>query len=182
MNIITTPIEGLLIIEPQVFHDARGFFCETYNADRYHAAGLTADFVQDNMSSSSYGVVRGLHFQRPPYSQAKLVTCIEGAVLDVAVDLRHDSPTFGQHFACLLTAENHRQYFIPRGFAHGFSVLSEHALFSYKCDNFYHPEADGGINLRDESLGIDWQVDPEQMILSDKDMRHPNLKDLPPIF
>lgn len=178
MEVIKTPIEGLLVIEPKVFADQRGFFVETYNEDRYQAAGIDARFVQDNMSASSYGVVRGLHFQRPPYTQAKLVTCIEGRVLDVAVDLRKDSPTFGQHFAVELSAENHRQFYIPRGFAHGFSVLSEHALFSYKCDNLYHPEADGGIDLMDSALAIDWQIPANQMILSEKDKKHPALKEL----
>lgn len=178
MEIINTPIEGLLIIEPRVFADARGFFEETYNEQRYREAGIDARFVQDNMSASCYGVVRGLHFQRPPYTQAKLVTCIEGSVLDVAVDLRKDSPTFGQHFAVELTAENHRQFFIPKGFAHGFSVLSEHALFSYKCDELYHPEADGGILLSDPALGIDWRIPADKRILSDKDTKHPLLAEL----
>lgn len=182
MNVITTPIEGLLIVEPQVFGDARGYFLESYNEERYRAAGITARFVQDNQSFSSYGVVRGLHFQRPPYTQAKLVSCVLGEVLDVVVDLRHDSPTFGQHFSVLLTGENHRQFYIPKGFAHGFSVLSETALFTYKCDELYHPEADGGILLTDSSLGIDWQVPAEKMLLSEKDKRHPLLADMPKIF
>lgn len=182
MNVISTPIEGLLIVEPQVFGDARGYFLETYNEERYRAAGITARFVQDNQSFSSYGVVRGLHFQRPPYTQAKLVSCIQGSVLDVAVDLRHDSPTFGQHVAVLLSEENKRQFYIPKGFAHGFSVLSETALFSYKCDELYHPEADGGISLLDPALGIDWQVPAEKMNLSEKDKHHPLLADLGPIF
>ena len=147
MNVIKTPIEGLLVIEPQVFHDARGYFCETYNEQRYREAGITAQFVQDNQSCSSYGVVRGLHFQRPPYTQAKLVSCTVGKVLDVAVDLRHGSPTYCKWYAVELSADNHRQFFIPRGFAHGFSVLSETAVFTYKCDNLYHPEADGGLLL-----------------------------------
>lgn len=145
MNILTTPISGLLVIEPAVFTDARGFFCETYNAERYAAGGITDKFVQDNMSRSTYGVVRGLHFQRPPYAQAKLVQCVVGKVLDVAVDLRTDSPTYGQWFSVELSAENHRQFLIPQGFAHGFSVLSETAVFTYKCDNLYHPEAEGSV-------------------------------------
>ena len=178
MNIIKTPIEGLLIIEPRVFEDARGFFEETYNEQRYREAGIDVRFVQDNLSASCYGVVRGLHFQRPPYTQSKLVTCIEGAVLDVAVDLRSGSPTYGQHVAVELSADNHRQFFIPKGFAHGFSVLSEHALFSYKCDELYHPEADGGILLSDPALGIDWRIPEAEHILSEKDTRHPLLKDL----
>ena len=139
---------------------------------------MSSRFVQDNMSASTYGVVRGLHFQRPPYTQAKLVSCIEGEVLDVAVDLRKDSPTYGQWYSVLLSAENHRQFFIPRGFAHGFSVLSPRAIFAYKCDNLYHPEADGGLMLNDPTLNIDWQVPEDQMILSDKDKNHPFLKDL----
>lgn len=178
MQVIKTPLEGVLVIEPKVFKDSRGFFVETYNEERYMQAGITARFVQDNMSASTYGVVRGLHFQRPPYTQAKLVSCIEGEVLDVAVDLRKDSPTYGQWYSVLLSAENHRQFFIPRGFAHGFSVLSPRAIFAYKCDNLYHPEADGGLMLNDPTLNIDWQVPEDQMILSDKDKNHPFLKDL----
>jgi len=178
MELIHTPIEGLVVIEPKVFKDARGYFLETYSEERYREAGITAKFVQDNMSCSSYGVVRGLHFQRPPYTQAKLVSCVQGEVLDVAVDLRKDSPTYGQHYSVLLTSENHRQFFIPKGFAHGFSVLSETAVFTYKCDELYHPEADGGILLGDESLGIDWRIPVEDRILSEKDMHHPLLKDL----
>lgn len=182
MNVITTPIEGLLIVEPQVFGDARGYFVETYNEARYAAAGIDARFVQDNQSMSAYGVVRGLHFQKPPYSQAKLVSCVEGSVLDVAVDLRKDSPTYGRHFAVVLSADNHRQFFIPKGFAHGFSVLSERALFTYKCDELYHPEAEGGILLTDPDLDIDWQIPADRMILSAKDTKHPLLKELPQIF
>ena len=177
MEIIKTPIEGLLIIEPRVFTDARGYFIETYNEQRYRETGITAQFVQDNQSCSCYGVVRGLHFQRPPYAQAKLVCCTRGRVLDVAVDLRKDSPTFGKWFSVELNEDNHRQFFIPRGFAHGFSVLSETAIFTYKCDNFYHSEADGGILLSDPALNIDWQIPEEKMILSDKDHRHPLLAD-----
>ena len=178
MQVIKTPLEGVLVIEPKVFKDSRGFFVETYNEERYMQAGITARFVQDNMSASTYGVVRGLHFQRPPYTQAKLVSCIEGEVLDVAVDLRKDGPTYGQWYSVLLSAENHRQFFIPRGFAHGFSVLSPTAIFAYKCDNLYHPEADGGLMLNDPTLNIDWQLPEDQMILSDKDKNHPFLKDL----
>lgn len=177
MKIIKTPIEGLLVLEPQLFRDARGYFVETYNEQRYHEAGIDARFVQDNQSCSTYGVVRGLHFQRPPYTQAKLVCCTQGRVLDVAVDLRKDSKTFGQWFSVELTEENHRQFFIPRGFAHGFSVLSEKAVFTYKCDNLYHPEADGGILLSDPDLNIDWQVPDSHRILSEKDTKHPLLKD-----
>jgi len=177
MNIIKTPIDGLLVIEPQVFNDARGYFVETYNEQRYRDAGIDARFVQDNQSCSSYGVVRGLHFQRPPYTQAKLVCCTVGRVLDVAVDLRKNSPTFGQWYSVELSEENKRQFFIPRGFAHGFSVLSEQAIFTYKCDNLYHPEADGGLLLGDPDLAIDWQVPEELRILSEKDQKHPLLRD-----
>jgi dTDP-4-dehydrorhamnose 3,5-epimerase len=178
MEIIKTPIEGLLVIEPRVFNDARGYFCETYNEARYREAGIDARFVQDNQSCSSYGVVRGLHFQRPPYAQAKLVSCVRGKVLDVAVDLRKDSPTFGQWYSVELSEDNHRQFFIPRGFAHGFSVLSETAIFTYKCDNLYHPEAEGGVLLSDPTLNIDWQVPADLRILSDKDTKHPKMEEL----
>ena len=177
MNIIKTPIEGLLVIEPMVFKDARGYFVETYNEKRYREAGIDAQFVQDNQSCSSYGVVRGLHFQRPPYRQAKLVCCTVGRVLDVAVDLRKDSPTFGQWYSVELSEENKRQFFIPRGFAHGFSVLSDQAIFTYKCDNLYHPEADGGLLLSDPNLAIDWQVPEELRIISEKDTKHPMFGD-----
>lgn len=175
MNIISTPIKDLLIIEPQVFNDSRGWFCETYNQERYQAAGINSTFVQDNQSCSSYGVVRGLHFQRPPYAQAKLVSCLHGTVWDVAVDLREDSPTYRQWFGVELTAENNRQLYIPRGFAHGFAVLSPKAIFSYKCDNFYHPESEGGISLFDSTLNIDWRIPVDKMILSEKDKKHPFL-------
>lgn len=178
MEVIKTPIEGLLIIEPRVFQDARGFFEETYNEQRYRDAGIDVRFVQDNLSASCYGVVRGLHFQRPPFTQAKLVSCIVGSVLDVAVDLRKDSPTFGQHVAVEINDKNHRQFFIPKGFAHGFSVLSEYALFSYKCDELYHPEADGGILLSDPALNINWRIPDDKRILSEKDTKHTLLKDL----
>jgi dTDP-4-dehydrorhamnose 3,5-epimerase len=178
MNILKTPIEGLLIIEPRVFSDARGYFIETYNEQRYREAGIDTVFVQDNQSCSSYGVVRGLHFQKSPYSQAKLVTCTLGRVLDVAVDLRAGSKTYGQWFAAELSEENHRQFFIPRGFAHGFSVLSERAVFAYKCDNLYHPEAEGGVLLSDPDLAIDWQIPEELRIISEKDTKHPLLRDL----
>ena len=177
MNIIETPIEGLLIIEPDVFKDERGFFMETYNAERYAKAGIKQHFVQSNMSSSSYGVVRGLHFQRAPYSQSKLVSCIVGMVFDVAVDLREGSKTFGDWFSVVLTEENHRQFLIPQGFAHGFSVLSEQAVFAYQCDNFYHKESEGGILLTDPQLNIDWQVPKEKMIVSEKDKQHPLLEE-----
>ena len=177
INVETCEIEGLKIITPTIYGDERGYFVETYNYNDYKAAGIDVEFVQDNQSCSSYGVVRGLHFQRPPYTQAKLVSCAEGRVLDVAVDLRKDSPAYGQHFAVELDAESHRQFYIPRGFAHGFSVLSERAVFTYKCDNLYHPEADGGILLTDPALKIDWQIPAEAMILSEKDKHHPLLQD-----
>ncbi len=177
MEIIETPIKDLRIIKPRIFEDARGFFCETYNAERYHAAGITQNFVQDNMSKSSYGVVRGLHFQRAPHSQAKLVSVSVGRVWDVAVDLRASSPTFGQWYGVELTDENHLQFLIPRGFAHGFSVLSESAIFTYKCDNLYAPQSESGILYNDPDLAIDWKIPTEKMILSDKDTKHSLLKD-----
>ena len=178
MNVIKTPIDGLLIIEPRVFHDARGYFVETYNVKRYREAGVDATFVQDNQSCSTYGVVRGLHFQKPPYTQAKLVSCTKGLVLDVAVDLRKESPTYGKWYAVELSEENHRQFYIPRGFAHGFSVLSEQAVFTYKCDNLYHPEAEGGLLLSDPDVAIDWQVPEDKRVISEKDTKHPLFKDL----
>lgn len=178
MNVIKTPIEGLLIIEPRVFHDTRGYFVETYNEQRYREAGVDAMFVQDNQSCSTYGVVRGLHFQKPPYTQAKLVSCTKGRVLDVAVDLRKESPTYGKWFSVELSEENHRQFYIPRGFAHGFSVLSEQAVFTYKCDNLYHPEAEGGLLLSDPDVAIDWQVPEDKRVISEKDTKHPLFKDL----
>ena len=178
MKVLKTAIEGLQIIEPTVFGDSRGYFFESYNKQRFKdETGLDIDFVQDNESMSSYGVMRGLHFQRPPFSQRKLVRCVKGKVLDVAVDIRKGSPTYGQHVAVELTEDNHRQFFVPRGFAHGFAVLSQTAIFQYKCDNFYAPQADGGINIKDETLGIDWQIPMDRAILSDKDLKHPNLAD-----
>lgn len=177
MNIISTSIEGVVIIEPRIFEDSRGYFFESYNKQAFDEAVGHVDFVQDNESRSVYGVMRGLHFQRPPHAQAKLVRCVRGRVLDVAVDIRVGSPTYGQHVAVELSEENHRQFFIPRGFAHGFAVLSDVAVFQYKCDNYYCPEADGGIAITDSSLGIDWRIDPTRAILSDKDTRHPLFKD-----
>ena len=178
MNIIKTSIEGALIIEPKVFGDARGYFFESFNAQEFkEKTGLDITFVQDNESMSTYGVMRGLHFQRPPFTQSKLVRCVRGAALDVAVDIRKGSPTYGQHVAVELTEQNHRQFFVPRGFAHGFAVLSETAVFQYKCDNFYAPQADGGISILDESLGIDWQIPAEKVLLSEKDTHHPLFKD-----
>ena len=178
MNVISTGIEGVVILEPRIFNDARGYFFESYNKEIFEKAlGRKVDFVQDNESCSCRGVMRGLHFQRPPHAQAKLVRCVSGSVLDVAVDIRRGSPTYGQHVSCLLTAENHRQFFIPRGFAHGFAVLSDTATFQYKCDNYYCPEADGGISILDPSLGIDWQIDLAEAILSEKDRHHPLLNE-----
>lgn len=173
-----TDIEGVLIIEPKVFGDARGYFLESFNAREFaEKTGLNIDFVQDNESMSSYGVMRGLHFQFPPFTQSKLVRCVKGAVLDVAVDIRKGSPTYGKHVAVELTEDNHRQFFVPRGFAHGFAVLSDMAVFQYKCDNFYAPQADGGISILDDSLGIDWKIPTEKALLSEKDTKHSLLKD-----
>lgn len=177
MNIIQTSIPGVVIIEPRLFRDDRGYFFESFSERDFNAQVREVKFVQDNESMSSYGVMRGLHFQRPPFTQSKLVRCVKGAVLDVAVDIRKGSPTYGQHVAVELTEENHRQFFVPRGFAHGFAVLSETAIFQYKCDNFYHPEADGGISILDDSLGIDWRIPTDHAILSEKDTKHPLLKD-----
>ena len=167
MEVIKTEIEGLVIIEPRVFKDARGYFFESFSQREFEEKVRKINFVQDNESMSSYGVMRGLHFQRPPYTQSKLVRCVQGKVLDVAVDIRKGSPTYGQHVAVKLSEENHRQFFVPRGFAHGFAVLSETAVFQYKCDNFYAPEADGGISIKDDSLDIDWQIPTENAILSE---------------
>ena len=177
MEVIKTAIEGLVIIEPKVFKDARGYFFESFSQREFEQKVRKINFVQDNESMSSYGVMRGLHFQRPPYSQSKLVRCVKGRVLDVAVDIRKGSPTYGEHVAVELSEDNHRQFFVPRGFAHGFVVLSETAIFQYKCDNFYAPEADGGINIKDESLGIDWQIATEDALLSEKDLKHLCLKE-----
>lgn len=175
MKVIKTEIEGVVIIEPRVFGDARGYFFESYSR-RDFAEVADIDFVQDNESRSCYGVVRGLHFQRPPYAQSKLVRVVEGCVLDVAVDIRKGSPTYGRHVAAVLSAENHRQFFLPRGMAHGFAVLSESAVFQYKCDNFYHPEVEGALAWDDPELAIDWRVPADRVILSDKDRRHPLFK------
>ena len=208
MEVIKTDIEGVLIIEPKVFGDKRGYFFESFSQREFDEKvapilGHTINFVQDNESMSSYGVMRGLHFQRPPYTQSKLVRCVKGAVLDVAVDIRKGSPTYGQHVACLLCGRDEEgvkiaeqfqkealtdnrsplnaqvglQFFVPRGFAHGFAVLSDTAVFQYKCDEFYHPEVDGGISILDDSLGIDWRIPTEKANLSDKDTKHALLKD-----
>lgn len=175
MEVIKTNIDGVVIIEPRIFKDSRGYFFESYSKREFDEKVRSIDFVQDNESCSTYGVMRGLHFQRPPFAQSKLVRCVKGRVLDVAVDIRKGSSTYGQHVAVELTEDNHRQFFIPRGFAHGFAVLSDIAVFQYKCDNYYHPEADGGISIQDESLGIDWRIDPTKAILSEKDTKHPLL-------
>lgn len=203
MEVIKTNIDGLVIIEPKVFKDARGYFFESFSQREFEEKVRKINFVQDNESMSSYGVMRGLHFQHPPFTQSKLVRCVKGAVLDVAVDIRKGSPTYGQHVACLLTGRdeegvhiaeeydknlpstiNHKpstfiglQFFVPRGFAHGFAVLTETAVFQYKCDNFYAPQADGGICIKDDSLGIDWKIPTENALLSEKDMKHELLKD-----
>ena len=177
MEVIKTAIEGVFIIKPRVFTDARGYFFESFSQREFDEKVGPVRFVQDNESMSQYGVMRGLHFQRPPFTQSKLVRCVRGAVLDVAVDLRKGSPTYGQHVAVELSEENHLQFFVPKGFAHGFSVLTETAVFQYKCDEFYHPEADDGISILDQSLGIDWRIPADKVILSEKDTKHLNLKD-----
>ena len=182
MEVIQTEIKDVLIIEPRVFKDARGYFFESFSQREFDEKvatilGHIINFVQDNESMSSYGVMRGLHFQRPPYTQSKLVRCVRGKVLDVAVDIRKGSPTYGKHVAVELTEDNHRQFFVPRGFAHGFAVLSDIAVFQYKCDEFYHPEADGGISIADDSLGIDWKIPTDKVLLSEKDTKHALLKD-----
>lgn len=178
MKVIRTDIEGVYIIEPQVFEDERGYFFESYNKDKLKDYGLEYNFIQDNQSKSRYGTIRGIHFQKGDFAQAKLVRVLNGKVLDVAVDLRPNSITFGQHVAVELSAENKRQLLIPRGFGHGFSVLSEEAVFFYKCDNLYNKESEGGLLYNDKELGIDWKIDPSQAILSEKDKNNPLLKDI----
>lgn len=175
MNVIKTDIEGLFIIEPKVFGDHRGYFFESFSERDFNSQVCQVRFVQDNESKSRYGVLRGLHFQKPPYAQSKLVRVVKGAVLDVAVDIRMGSPTFGRHVAVELTEDNHRQFFISRGFAHGFVVLSDEVIFQYKCDNFYEPESEGAIAWNDPALGIDWKIPAEDIILSEKDKKHPVL-------
>ena len=178
MNVLRTDIEGLVIIEPKVHGDERGYFFESFSERDFAAGVAETSFVQDNESRSVYGVVRGLHFQRPPHSQAKLVRVVKGRVLDVAVDLRKDSPTFGRHIAVELSEENHRQVFLPKGFAHGFSVLSEEAVFQYKCDDYYAPECEEAVAWDDPDLDRDWKVPADKVILSEKDRRHPRLRDI----
>ena len=180
MNIIETALPGVLIVEPKVFGDSRGYFFESWNQAAYETAGITNKWVQDNESKSCFGVLRGLHYQAAPYTQAKLVRAIAGAVLDVAVDIRKDSPTYGKHVAVELSAENKRQLYIPRGFAHGFAVLSEEAVFAYKCDNIYMPSAERGIMFNDPDLAIDWRIDVSKALLSDKDKKHTAFADIKP--
>ena len=180
MKVIETDIAGVKIIEPDIFRDARGYFCETYNAERYRAAGITAEFIQDNESCSSRGVLRGLHWQAGAHCQAKLVRVIRGAVWDVAVDILKGSPTFGKSVSCELTAENGRQFFIPRGFAHGFVVLEDNTLFSYKCDNLYCPASERGLKYDDPALGIVYPNPGRAFLLSEKDLKHPSLADIEP--
>ena len=178
MKVIKTKIDGVLILEPKLFADSRGYFFESFNKKAFEeAVGRYIDFVQDNESCSSKGVMRGLHYQCPPHAQAKLVRCVRGTVIDVALDIRKNSSTYGKYVSCLLSEQNHRQFFIPRGFAHGFAVLSDTAVFQYKCDNYYCPEADGGISIIDSSLGIDWQIEFSEAILSKKDKNHALFKD-----
>lgn len=182
MEVIKTNIEGVVIIEPRIFKDDRGYFFESFSQREFEEKVCKTTFVQDNESKSSYGVLRGLHFQKPPFAQSKLVRVIKGAVLDVAVDIRKGSPTFGQYVSVELTGENHRQFFIPRGFAHRFSVLSEEVIFQYKCDNFYSPQSEGAIAWNDPDLNIDWRIPAEKVVLSEKDSKHPRLKDWQNMF
>ena len=183
MEVIKTDIEGVVIIEPKIFGDARGYFYESFNTAEFEAkTGVKTTFVQDNQSKSSYGVLRGLHFQKPPYAQSKLVRVVEGAVIDVAVDIRRGSPTFGKYVAVELTAENHRQLFIPRGFAHGFIVKSQTAIFQYKCDNLYAPQSEGAIAWNDPTIGIDWGIPEQDILLSEKDKCHKALAEADYLF
>lgn len=182
INVIKTNIEGPVIIEPRIFKDSRGYFFESFSQREFDEKVRPIRFVQDNESKSTYGVLRGLHYQAMPYTQSKLVRCVRGRVLDVAVDIRKGSPTFGQHVAVELSEENHREFFIPKGFAHGFAVLSEEAVFQYKCDEFYAPQSEGGIQLLDESLNIDWKIPLDKAILSDKDRAYPKLSEIDPAF
>lgn len=178
MKVIKTNIEGVIIIEPKMFNDNRGYFFESFSQREFNEKVSNITFVQDNESKSSYGVLRGLHFQKPPYAQSKLVRVVKGAVLDIAVDIRKDSPTFGKYESCLLTEENHKQFFLPKGMAHGFVVLSDEAIFQYKCDEFYHPESEGAIIWNDPTINIDWNIDTNDIILSEKDKHHKTLREL----
>lgn len=182
MEVIKTEIEGVVIIEPRIFKDERGYFYESFSQREFEEKVLKTTFVQDNQSKSSYGVIRGLHFQKPPHCQSKLVRCIKGAVLDVAVDIRKGSPTFGKYVAVELTEENHRQFFVPRGFAHGFAVLSEEAVFQYKCDNFYCKESEGAVAWNDPEIGIDWQIPSSDVLLSEKDRQNKNMNEAEYLF
>lgn len=182
MEVIKTEIEGVVIIEPRIFKDERGYFYESFSQREFEEKVCRTTFVQDNQSKSSYGVLRGLHFQKPPYCQSKLVRCIKGAVLDVAVDIRKGSPTFGKYVAVELTEENHRQFFVPRGFAHGFAVLSEEAVFQYKCDNFYNKESEGSVAWNDPELDIDWRIPFDKVLLSEKDKLSKNIADADYLF
>ena len=182
MKVIKTDIEGVVIIEPDVFGDSRGYFFESFSQREFEKEVGQVRFVQDNESKSSYGVVRGLHFQKPPHTQSKLVRVVKGRVLDVAVDLRRDSKTYGKYFSVELTEDNHLQLFIPKGFAHGFAVLSDEAVFQYKCDEFYAPESEGAIAWNDPDIGVDWQIPEDKVILSEKDKKHPAFKDLDVLF
>ncbi len=182
MKMTRTDIEGLVVIEPRVFGDSRGYFFESFSQREFEKEVGQVRFVQDNESKSSYGVVRGLHFQKPPHTQSKLVRVVKGRVLDVAVDLRRDSKTYGKYFSVELTEDNHLQLFIPKGFAHGFAVLSDEAVFQYKCDEFYAPESEGAIAWNDPDIGVDWQIPEDKVILSEKDKKHPAFKDLDVLF
>lgn len=182
MDVIKTDIEGVVILEPRLFEDERGYFFEAFSEREFTEKVRECHFVQENEAYSTYGVVRGLHFQRPPHAQSKLVRVVKGRVLDVVVDIRKGSPTFGKHIAVELSAENHRQLFIPRGFAHGYSVLSEEALLEYKCDNYYAPASEGAILWNDPALAIDWQLPTESVILSDKDLKNPALSECEALF
>ena len=179
MEIIKTAIDGVVIIKPRIFTDSRGYFFESFSQREFDEKVRPIQFVQDNESKSSYGVMRGLHYQKMPYTQSKLVRCVRGRVLDVAVDIRRESPTFGRHVAAELSEDNHLQLFSPRGFAHGFAVLSDEAVFQYKCDNFYEPQSEGGIQLIDDALGIDWRIPTDHAILSEKDIKRTKLADTP---
>lgn len=182
MEVIKTDIEGVVIIEPRIFRDERGYFYESFSQREFEEKVCRTTFVQDNQSKSSYGVLRGLHFQKPPYAQSKLVRCIKGTVLDVAVDIRNGSPTFGKYVAVELSEDNHRQFFIPRGFAHGFAVLSDEAVFQYKCDNFYNKESEGAVAWDDPELCIDWKVPADKVLLSEKDRQNKCIADADFLF
>lgn len=182
MEVIKTEIEGVVIIEPRIFKDERGYFYESFSQREFEEKVCRTTFVQDNQSKSSYGVLRGLHFQKPPYCQSKLVRCIKGAVLDVAVDIRKGSPTFGKYVAVELSEDNHRQFFVPRGFAHGFAVLTPEAVFQYKCDNFYNKESEGSVAWDDPQLAIDWRIPADKVLLSEKDKVSKNIAEAEYLF